>query len=45
MIKIKINTLEYLVKSNISVLKACKYFGIDTPRFCYYEMLSLVGNL
>ena len=44
MIKIKINNLEFLVKNNISVLEACKYVGIDIPRFCYHEMLSVAGN-
>ena len=44
MIKIKINTQEFLVKADISVLEACKYVGIDVPRFCYHEMLSVSGN-
>jgi NADH-quinone oxidoreductase chain G len=44
MIKIRINNFEFLVKSNISVLEACKYVGIDIPRFCYHEMLSVAGN-
>jgi NADH-quinone oxidoreductase chain G len=44
MIKIKINNFEFLVKSDISVLEACKFVGIDIPRFCYHEMLSVSGN-
>jgi NADH-quinone oxidoreductase chain G len=44
MIKIKVNGSLFLVKSNISVLEACKYIGIDIPRFCYHEMLSVAGN-
>lgn len=44
MIKIKINNLEYLVKSDISVLEACKYVGVEISRFCYHEMLSVAGN-
>jgi len=44
MIKIKINSLEFLVKNEISVLEACKYVGITIPRFCYHETLSVAGN-
>jgi NADH-quinone oxidoreductase chain G len=44
MLKIKINTFEYLVKPDISVLEACKYVGITVPRFCYHETLSVAGN-
>jgi len=44
MLKIKINNSEFLVKSDISVLEACKYVGITIPRFCYHETLSVAGN-
>jgi NADH-quinone oxidoreductase chain G len=44
MIKIEINNIEFLVKSGISVLEACKFVGIYIPRFCYHEMLSVAGN-
>jgi len=44
MLKIKINNSEFLVKSDISVLEACKYVGISIPRFCYHETLSVAGN-
>jgi len=44
MIKIKINNFEFLVKPDISVLEACKYVGINIPRFCYHETLSVAGN-
>jgi len=44
MIKIKINNLDFLVKSDVSVLEACKYVGIHIPRFCYHETLSVAGN-
>jgi NADH-quinone oxidoreductase subunit G len=44
MIKIKINNSEFLLKSNLSVLEACKYVGINVPRFCYHETLSVAGN-
>ncbi len=44
MISIKINDFEFLVRPNISVLDACKYAGINVPRFCYHETLSISGN-
>jgi len=44
MVTIKINNIEFIVKSNLSVLEACKYVGINIPRFCYHESLSVAGN-
>jgi NADH dehydrogenase/NADH:ubiquinone oxidoreductase subunit G len=44
MISIKINNLEFLVKSNVSILEACKLLGYTIPRFCYHESLSISGN-
>lgn len=44
MISIKINDVEFFVKSEISILEACKYLGITIPRFCYHETLSVAGN-
>jgi len=44
MIPIKINNSKFLVKSNLSILEACKYVGITVPRFCYHETLSVAGN-
>jgi NADH-quinone oxidoreductase chain G len=44
MVKVKINNQEVLVPAGISVLEACKYIGIDIPRFCYHERLSVAGN-
>jgi len=44
MIRIKINNIEFLVNSNISVLEACQLVGIHVPRFCYHETLSIAGN-
>lgn len=44
MISIKINDFEFLVRPNISILDACKYAGINVPRFCYHETLSVSGN-
>jgi hypothetical protein len=44
MIKVTINGQEFLVKSNLSILEACKYVGFVIPRFCYHETLSVAGN-
>lgn len=44
MITIKINNVEFIIKSNLSVLEACKYVGVNIPRFCYHESLSVAGN-
>jgi len=44
MISIKINNFNFLVNSNISVLEACQYVGINLPRFCYHEIISVAGN-
>jgi len=44
MIKVEINSVEFFVQPNMSVLEACKYVGIHVPRFCYHETLSVAGN-
>ena len=44
MIKIKINSINFLVDSKLTVLEACHFIGIHVPRFCYHEMLSVAGN-
>lgn len=44
MVRVKINNIEFLVNSNLSVLEACQFVGIHVPRFCYHETLSIAGN-
>ena len=44
MINITINNKEYQVDTNISILQACEQVGIELPRFCYHEKLSVAGN-
>ena len=44
MIKVEINSLEFFLNKSISVLEACKFAGINVPRFCYHETLSVAGN-
>jgi NADH-quinone oxidoreductase chain G len=44
MIVLKIDDFEILTKPNISILEACKLIGVNIPRFCYHELLSVSGN-
>ena len=44
MLEIFINGKSCLVPKNITVLQACEQNGIQIPRFCYHEKLSIAGN-
>ena len=44
MLKIYVNNIELFVKPNSTVLEACEIIGIEIPRFCYHETLSIAGN-
>ena len=44
MISIKINSISFYFKSSVSILEACEIVGIDIPRFCYHQSLSVAGN-
>ncbi len=44
MLFVNINNNFFFVKKNISILEACKFVGIQIPRFCYNESLSVAGN-
>lgn len=44
MIVVTINDQEFLLKSDISIIDALKHLGINVPKFCYHEMLSVAGN-
>ena len=44
MITIKINNNIVKVPQGSSILEACKELGLDIPRFCYHEKLSVAGN-
>jgi NADH-quinone oxidoreductase subunit G len=44
MLSLTINNQKVLVPRGSSVLEACKQVGIDIPRFCYHEKLSVAGN-
>ena len=44
MVKIKINNKAYEVPNDITVIQACDYVGVEIPRFCYHDRLSVAGN-
>ena len=42
--RILINGKEVEVESSMTLLQACEQAGIEIPRFCYHERLSIAGN-
>ena len=44
MLKLKVNDIEVEVEEGLTVLQACEKAGIEIPRFCYHEKLSIAGN-
>ncbi len=43
-INIKIDGIEISVPQGSTVLQACEAAGVEIPRFCYHEKLSVAGN-
>jgi NADH dehydrogenase/NADH:ubiquinone oxidoreductase subunit G len=43
-IPVTINNRTILVRPTATVLQACDSAGVDVPRFCYHESLSVAGN-
>ncbi|MDO5648154.1 NADH-quinone oxidoreductase subunit NuoG [Paracoccus sp. (in: a-proteobacteria)] len=41
---IKIDDIEVQVDPNLTLIQACEQAGIEIPRFCYHERLSIAGN-
>ncbi|MGR3247857.1 MAG: NADH-quinone oxidoreductase subunit NuoG [Paracoccus sp. (in: a-proteobacteria)] len=41
---IKIDGTEIEVDPNLTLIQACEQAGIEIPRFCYHERLSIAGN-
>ncbi|SCX91339.1 NADH-quinone oxidoreductase subunit NuoG [Paracoccus tibetensis] len=41
---IKIDGTEIEVDPNLTLIQACELAGIEIPRFCYHERLSIAGN-
>ena len=44
MLKLKINNTEIEIEEGLTVLQACEKAGVEIPRFCYHEKLSIAGN-
>jgi NADH-quinone oxidoreductase subunit G len=44
MAKLKVDGIEVEVPNGSSVLQACEAAGVEIPRFCYHERLSVAGN-
>lgn len=42
--KLTIDGKEVEVDAGLTVLQACEQVGIEIPRFCYHERLSIAGN-
>ncbi len=42
--KITINDKEVEFEEGMTVLQACELAGVEIPRFCYHERLSIAGN-
>ena len=43
MLKLKINDKDVEVDEGLTVLQACEKAGVEIPRFCYHEKLSIAG--
>src|SRR4030081_1067988 len=41
---VKVNGVELEVRAGFRVLQACELAGVEIPRFCYHERLSIAGN-
>ena len=44
MFKLKVNDLDIEIEEGLTVLQACEQAGVEIPRFCYHEKLSIAGN-
>jgi NADH-quinone oxidoreductase subunit G len=42
--KLIINNRELEVPAGITLIQACEFAGVEIPRFCYHERLSIAGN-
>ena len=42
--KIIIDGIEVEVDPNLTLIQACEQAGVEVPRFCYHERLSIAGN-
>ena len=43
-VQVTINKKEITVPQGVTILQACELAGVQVPRFCYHEKLSIAGN-
>lgn len=43
-IEVFVDDKKVLVEPGMTILQACALVGVDIPRFCYHERLSIAGN-
>ncbi|MBS39224.1 MAG: NADH-quinone oxidoreductase subunit G [Rhodobiaceae bacterium] len=44
MVKVIIDDKDYEVEEGLAIIQACEIAGVEVPRFCYHEKLSIAGN-
>ena len=44
MLKLKVNDIDLEIEEGLTVLQACEKAGVEIPKFCYHEKLSIAGN-
>ena len=44
MVNIKIDDKDYEVEDGLAIIQACEIAGVEVPRFCYHEKLSIAAN-
>ena len=44
MVKLTIDGIEHEVEAGMTIMQACEHVGIEIPRFCYHERLTVAGN-
>ena len=42
--KIFVNNKEVEFEEGMTVLQTCELAGVEIPKFCYHEKLSIAGN-
>ena len=42
--KLIVDGMEIEVDPQLTLLQACEQAGVEIPRFCYHERLSIAGN-
>ncbi|KAI9015171.1 G subunit of NADH dehydrogenase, partial [Gaertneriomyces semiglobifer] len=43
-VQVTVNGKAIKVEEGVAVIQACEQAGVDIPRFCYHERLSVAGN-